>query len=189
MLKSSLDRSFRFFYPELVFVTSDATDQLCYTLKATMENPKGDLIEYCRARKLRLPKFETRGTGSDHEPLFITDILVNDEVKATGQGHSKRDSERTAAELALEMLIAQFGPLVQRDNNREQRRPHPKHANRPDQTVENWPIYAELLSQSLVVANSRVDSNRRGPESIDLVRKLTIDLYKGLLEDLGATET
>lgn len=151
-----------------------------------MKNPKGDLIEYCRTMRLRSPKFETRGTGSDHEPLFITDILVDNEVKATGQGTSKRDSERMASELAFESLLAQNGPAPQREN-----RPNPTSSNPARQksggSSESYPIYAEVLVASLNIANSRVDSNRRGPESIDLVRKMTLDLYKGLLEELGTT--
>ena len=151
-----------------------------------MQNPKGDLIDYCRAQKLRNPKFETRGTGPEHEPLFITDVIINDEVRATGQGPSKRDSERTASQLALESLTAQFGPIVKdaaaprKTSDRPLRLGYTAGAEGP------YPIYADVLSQALVVANTRVDANRRGPESIDLVRRLTLDLYKGLLEELGA---
>jgi ribonuclease III len=151
-----------------------------------MKNPKGDLIEYCRTMRLRSPKFETRGTGSDHEPLFITDIIVDGEVKATGQGTSKRDSERMASELALESLVAQNGPLPQRERTPTPAgNPARQKSGNSSSSSEAYPIYAEVLVASLNIANSRVDSNRRGPESIDLVRKMTLDLYKGLLEELG----
>ena len=53
-------------------------------------------------------------------------------------------------------------------------------------TEEALNFYEEARKTALVVANSRVDSSRRGPESIDMVRRLTLDLYKGLLEELGA---
>ncbi|GEM45751.1 putative dsRNA-binding protein [Deinococcus cellulosilyticus] len=151
-----------------------------------MQNPKGDLIDYCRAQKLRNPKFETRGTGPEHEPLFITDVIINDEVRATGQGSSKRESERTASLLALESLTAQFGPIKTKDPQRKTT-DRPLRLGYAGGTMEGpYPIYADVLSQALVVANSRVDSSRRGPESIDMVRRLTLDLYKGLLEELGA---
>lgn len=151
-----------------------------------MQNPKGDLIDYCRAQKLRNPKFETRGTGPEHEPLFITDVIINDEVRATGQGSSKRESERTASLLALESLTAQFGPLKTKDQPRKTT-DRPLRLGYAGGPMEGpYPIYADVLSQALVVANSRVDSSRRGPESIDMVRRLTLDLYKGLLEELGA---
>lgn len=153
-----------------------------------MQNPKGDLIDYCRAQKLRNPKFETRGTGPEHEPLFITDVIINDEVRATGQGSSKRESERTASLLALESLTAQFGVLKSKE---EPRKPseRPLRLGYAGGNAEGpYPIYADVLSQALVVANTRVDANRRGPESIDMVRRLTLDLYKGLLEELGAVE-
>ncbi|GGJ50318.1 putative dsRNA-binding protein [Deinococcus roseus] len=151
-----------------------------------MQNPKGDLIDYCRAQKLRNPKFETRGTGPEHEPLFITDVIINDEVRATGQGTSKRESERTASMLALESLTAQFGAVHQVKEQPRKTSDRPLRLGYAGGTAEGpYPIYADVLSQALIVANTRVDSNRRGPESIDLVRRLTLDLYKGLLEELG----
>nr|WP_281377080.1 putative dsRNA-binding protein [Deinobacterium chartae] len=144
------------------------------------------MIEFCRSHHLRPPKFETRGTGPEHEPLFITDVLIGDEVKATGQGHSKRDSERTAALLALEVMYEAYGlPPEKKEAEGAQRAPAQGGARTRD--LESWPIYAGVLAQALSVANARVDAGRRGPDAVDMVRRLTVDLYKGLLEDLGAT--
>lgn len=66
-----------------------------------MAHPKGLLIE--RAQKLGLPRpdFQTAQTGPEHEPTFLTDVTVDGELLGTGQGGSKRDSERYAAEEAL----------------------------------------------------------------------------------------
>jgi ribonuclease III len=159
-----------------------------------MRNPKNDLIEYCRAMRMRNPKFETRNIGgSDHEPLFMTEVTMDGDLKGSGQGNSKRDSERVAAEEAYGNLTTQYGQAPTRE-----RRPNPNAASgntaqnkgnggTSDSSNEAWPIYAEVLVKALEVANSRVDTNRRGPEAVDLVRKLTLDLYKGILEDLGST--
>jgi ribonuclease-3 len=151
-----------------------------------MDNPKGDLIEFCRNAKLRPPKFETRGTGPEHDPLFITDVLIDGEVKATGQGRSKRDSERIAAQLTLELLTEQLGVEPVKPARRGRKAAQPAPAEQPKRSEPtSWPLYAELLSRAVDVANSRVDPLRRGPDSIDMVRRLALDLYKGLLEELG----
>lgn len=69
-----------------------------------MAHPKGLLIE--RAQKLGLdrPEFNTAKTGPEHEPSFITDATLNGQVIGTGQGRSKKDSEKFAAEEALAWL-------------------------------------------------------------------------------------
>lgn len=149
-----------------------------------MRNPKGDLIEYCRAQRVRSPKFETRNIGSDHEPLFMTDVMIDGEVKGSGQGSSKRDSERLASEEAFASLIEQYGPA---QKEKRPATPTGRSGASSEMIQESWPIYADVLVKTLEIANYRVDSNRRGPESLDLIRKMTVDLYKGLLEELGAT--
>lgn len=71
-----------------------------------MSHPKGVLIE--RAQKLGLPKpeFRTEQTGPEHEPRFLSDVLVDGEVLGTGQGGTKRTAETYAAEEALAALEA-----------------------------------------------------------------------------------
>lgn len=69
-----------------------------------MAHPKGLLIE--RAQKLGLdrPEFETAQTGPEHEPSFLCDVTIGGELLGTGQGSSKREAERRAAEEALAAL-------------------------------------------------------------------------------------
>lgn len=71
-----------------------------------MSHPKGVLIE--RAQKLGLPKpeFRTEQTGPEHEPRFLSDVLIDGEVLGTGQGGTKRTAETYAAEEALAALEA-----------------------------------------------------------------------------------
>ncbi|HEX7004264.1 MAG TPA: putative dsRNA-binding protein [Trueperaceae bacterium] len=68
-----------------------------------MAHPKGLLMERLRKQGLS-PEFRTANTGPDHEPTFLTDVVVNGEVLGTGQGGNKRESERLAAEEALAYL-------------------------------------------------------------------------------------
>lgn len=69
-----------------------------------MSHPKGLLIE--RAQKLGLarPEFDTAQTGPEHEPSFLTDVTIDGELLGTGQGSSKREAERSAAQEALAAL-------------------------------------------------------------------------------------
>jgi len=69
-----------------------------------MSHPKGLLIE--RAQKLGLarPEFDTAQTGPEHEPSFLTDVTIDGELLGTGQGSSKREAERFAAQEALAAL-------------------------------------------------------------------------------------
>lgn len=71
-----------------------------------MSHPKGVLLE--RAQKLGLPRpeFRTAQTGPEHEPSFISDVVLEGEVIGTGQGSTKRTAEKHAAEEALIALEA-----------------------------------------------------------------------------------
>src|SRR5690606_11138276 len=71
---------------------------------ADVAHPKGVLLE--RAQKLGLgrPEFKTERTGPEHEPSFLSDVLIDGEVLGTGQGGSKRTAEKNAAEEALAAL-------------------------------------------------------------------------------------
>ena len=62
-----------------------------------MAHPKGLLIEKAQKLGLDRPEFDTAKTGPEHEPVFITDVVLDGEVIGTGQGRSKRESEKAAA--------------------------------------------------------------------------------------------
>lgn len=139
-----------------------------------MTNPKGDLIEYCRAHGLPVPVFETRATGPEHEPTFVSEVSIEGRLRTTGEGRAKRDAERAAATNALDELDGEVGP--------DEPDAEPD-AEAPDDGP--WPIFPDVLVESLAVAHERVDPSRLGPAAIDEVRRLALDLYKGLLEELG----
>lgn len=141
-----------------------------------MTNPKGDLIEYCRAHGLPVPVFETRATGPEHEPTFVSEVSIEGRLSTTGDGRSKRDAERAAATSALDELEGAVpGETAGRDESDE------------GEALDDgpWPIFPDILVESLAIAHERVDPSRYGPEAIDEVRRLALDLYKGLLEELG----
>ncbi|HET8984975.1 MAG TPA: putative dsRNA-binding protein [Trueperaceae bacterium] len=75
-------------------------------------HPKGVLLE--RAQKLGMgrPEFRTERTGPEHEPSFLSDVIVDGEVLGTGQGGSKRTAEKNAADEALAALDARETPAV-----------------------------------------------------------------------------
>ncbi len=74
-----------------------------------MAHPKGVLIERLQ-KEGRQPRFESRISGPDHEPIFESDVMVDDEVLGRGSGPNKRTAERRAAEEALTALDAPAPP-------------------------------------------------------------------------------
>jgi len=155
-----------------------------------MTHPKSALNSYCQNKNLPTPKFETRGTGTDDDPLFISDVTVGGELVATGQGRSKREAERAAAELALEQLRSQHGEV---ETSKRKRRRKPRNNNKPaendaSETIDgSWPVYPELLAEALRVADSRLPQNLKGRDVREELARFASDIYKSLLEDLGLT--
>ena len=128
-------------------------------------NPKGDLIALAASSGLGEPEFETTQDGPPHAPQFVCVVHVGD-VTARGEGRTKRDAERHAAQAALNAL--------QHDQDR------PAFPGVPIPL----PVYAEVLSQALLVAHERAPQHA----SVDEVRRLTVTLYGGLLRDLGVVD-
>ena len=74
----------------------------------------GNLVYDFKSRLLELVQ-STRGnstlrfqilseTGPVHDPVFISGVLVDEQLIATGSGSSKKESEQQAAREALELL-------------------------------------------------------------------------------------
>jgi ribonuclease III len=151
-----------------------------------MTNPKGDLIEYCRANGLGTPIFETNANGPEHQPVFSTQIVIANQVWATAEARTKRDAEKAAAAVALESL-EQGEPVVTDSPNAPELPTVLKlELNDTDDFDEGpWPIFPEVLAKALEVANARVDAGKRGEDAVREVGSLALELYKDLLEDLG----
>jgi ribonuclease III len=73
---------------------------------------KTELQELCQQRYRETPVYRTaREEGPDHSRWFVVDVLLADEVLASGEGGSKRAAEQTAARRALELWSARAGGL------------------------------------------------------------------------------
>lgn len=170
-----------------------------------MAHPKGVLIERLQ-KEGRQPQFRTEATGPDHEPTFLSDAIVEGEVLGTGQGGTKRDAEKRAAEEALRYL-----DRMERDaepaeearqggrQGRSKRRgksPEAQPATEPESAIHApeplegpfegpWPIFEDVLVAALEIANDRLDRKHMGDAGIEAVRAMALDLYKGTLESLG----
>ena len=144
-----------------------------------MTNPKGDLIEYCRVNSLEAPSFETHASGPEHQPVFACEAIIGGTVWGSASAKTKRDAEKQAAAHALENLRhGQPGAVVGEDDS--------DLPNDFDDDEEGpWPIFPEVLAQSLAVANSRVEAGKTGEAAVLEVQALALELYKGLIEDLG----
>lgn len=159
-----------------------------------MQHPKGILIERCKQLGLGKPSFSTRNTGPEHEPVFESSVTVRGEVYGAGRAGTKRDAERQASEAALAALQGarrRASPVSRSERPAE---PDTSYAEPyADEGYDDddepfrgpWPIFAEVLAASLSVAHARVNPTLTGPDAIDEVQALALQLYKGTLENLG----
>jgi len=147
-----------------------------------MAHPKGVLIERLQKSGQNRPEFRSERTGPDHQPTFLSDVLVDGHVLGTGQGGSKREAERRAAEEALASLdrggIVLDGSAAETDAD--------------DGYLEDaapfegpWPVFETVLASSLQVADRRIPDHLRGDEARTAVRDFALSLYKDVLQDLG----
>lgn len=134
-------------------------------------HPKNDLIERVQELGYGQPVFETRPDGPDHEPIFISEVKVQGVTLGVGQGRQKKDAERQAAEAALAYLDETGGQLYA-----------PPSA---DEFDGPWPVFPELLIKLLDIAHARTDPELRGAGARAAIEAFTLELYKGLLRNLG----
>jgi ribonuclease-3 len=74
-------------------------------LAAIENDPKSALQELAQARGLGLPRYRlVSSEGPAHEPIFVVEVALGEEVLASGEGTSKQAAERAAALAALVRL-------------------------------------------------------------------------------------
>lgn len=172
-----------------------------------MAHPKGVLIERLQ-KEGRQPRFESRISGPDHEPIFESDVMVDDEVLGRGTGPNKRTAERRAAEEALAALDApQEKPSGRRRGKRAKAEPpqegQPAAAaspspSEPEPAAEPptddleagpfegpWPVFETVLATALRVAHDRVAAGLATDEARASIETFALTLYKNMLQDLG----
>lgn len=84
-------------------------EQLWLPLAARDDTPPKDvktaLQELVQGRGGALPRYrEISRTGPDHAPLFTVEVVIDGAAPARGEGSSKREAERAAAEALLNSL-------------------------------------------------------------------------------------
>jgi hypothetical protein len=141
-----------------------------------MVNPKGEVIARCQKEGLGTPEFRVKTKGPKHEPHFVCEVFLAENLLGSGEGNTKKRAERIAAEAALEWL----GREQMAQSNTK---PSPSPATLGFEGP--WPIFPEVLAASLQTANSRVNAKLEGESAIKEVINLGLQLYKGALEQLG----
>lgn len=127
-------------------------------------NAKGDLIARLVALGLGVPSFEAETSGPAHDRTFHATVLVGGRpLGAGGEGRSKKEAERLAAESALRALD---GDTAAADS--------PPPAGR-------WPIYSAVLEGALEAALELSGDDA----TLDDVRRDAARLYRDLLSELG----
>lgn len=76
-------------------------------LENTEMNFKSRLIEWCQQNNKEIQFVKVKNNEEDHSRLFTVDVLIDGEVRGTGQDYNKKNAEKIAAEKAYEALAAQ----------------------------------------------------------------------------------
>jgi hypothetical protein len=136
-------------------------------------NAKGDLIARLLAQGRGTPVFEATAYGPPHERSFRVQVLTDGRVLGEGgEGRSKREAERLAAESALRVLDAETGGRMEPGSSAPT-----DEAAGPDR----WPIYAAVLQSALEAALDLAPEDT----TLDEVRRDAARLYRDLLGELG----
>ncbi len=136
-------------------------------------NAKGDLIARLLAQGRGTPVFEATVHGPPHERSFQVQVLSGGRVLGEGgEGRSKREAERLAAESALQVLDAEAGSRTETGRSAAA-----DEAAEPDR----WPIYAAVLQAALEAALELAPQDT----TLDEVRQDAARLYRDLLGELG----
>lgn len=74
---------------------------------AAEDDPKSRLQEYTQARGAGLPRYKvTLSSGPAHAPEFVVEVWLGERLLGTGTGRSKKEAEKAAASVALEVVDA-----------------------------------------------------------------------------------
>jgi hypothetical protein len=167
-----------------------------------MIHPKAALIERLQREGRGRPQFLTEREGPEHEPLYRSRVSISGKGYGEGSGGNKREAERRAAEAALARLDAEVAQTTSHANEgRSKRRRKGGGGNAASDATAPledeppallatpfqgpWPLYPELLAETLRIAHARVDAELRGDVALAGIEAFALRLYKDALEDLG----
>ncbi|WP_135227993.1 putative dsRNA-binding protein [Deinococcus fonticola] len=132
----------------------------------TANNSKGDLIARAVTLGLDTPTFDAEASGPPHNRSFHAVVRIGHQVLGQGEGRTKREAERAAAEQALQAL-------------------QEPSASAPSETspspAATWPIYAPVLAQSVEAALEFAEED----DTLEDVQVAAARFYRDLLSDLG----
>ncbi len=97
-----LDKGFKKTYKFVVNKIIENTN--LERLIKTETNHKSRLIEYCQKKNISL-KFNTK---SKEDTGFYSDIVMDDEVKAHGEGQTKKEAEQNAALIVMRKIFPNY---------------------------------------------------------------------------------
>ena len=135
-------------------------------------NAKGDLIARLVSLGVGAPTFEAEARGPAHERTFRVQVWSGGQVLSEGEGRSKKDAERAAAEAALRKLDGDADP---EPTDPADTAPSEVPASGP------WPIYAAVLAQAVEAAVEFAAEDA----TLEDVQRGAARFYQGLLSDLG----
>ena len=135
-------------------------------------NSKGDLIARTVTLGLDAPTFEAQPSGPPHDRTFTAVVRIGSRVLGEGQGRTKREAERAAAEQALQELNAPTSAEIPVAEIPVAGSPVP---------AGPWPIYAQVLAESVEAALEFAEDN----DTLADVQAAAARFYRDLLTDLG----
>lgn len=148
------------------------------------QNAKGELIAACRSLGLPDPAFATESGGPGHAPWFRCTVTVAGQERGLGEGKSRREAERLASLDALRALgvLEQPGEPEAGGSGGQAGAGLPETGLPRAVSPARWPIYADVLSQALLVAHERSDDG-----TLPQVAQDAALLYRALMSELGHT--
>ncbi|OLV18290.1 putative dsRNA-binding protein [Deinococcus marmoris] len=130
-------------------------------------NAKGELIARLVGQGQGAPIFEAVSHGPAHERLFRVQVIASGRVLGVGgEGRSKKDAERLAAESAMRALDGVSEAELPEDET---------------EAPARWPIYSGVLEAALETALELSHDDA----TLDEVRADAARLYRDLLGELG----
>lgn len=72
------------------------------------DKTKNKLQEYCQKNGWDLPKYETHCSGQSHDPIFVSQVIVNGQTYMGNRSNSKKGAEKLAADVAYFNLMEEY---------------------------------------------------------------------------------
>lgn len=89
-----------------LFLFHQIRESIFETMKAPSQNSKTTLQEWAQKNKQVLPEYVVvEESGPDHKRFFRIEVRLGEEVLGAGDGFSKKEAERKAADEALKGIV------------------------------------------------------------------------------------